>query len=101
MMAKQQHYPKTTQEKFEDFVELYPQIYQKFKELATLKVNAGKRHLSAANIITQMRANYKFRDRLKRRVKINDAYTPHFARKLADEIPDFRRCFEFRRLKNG
>lgn len=86
-------------EGFKMFDKKNPHIYEIFKQEVDKAIAGGEPIISSKKIISTIRswinvqtdgANFK----------IDDAFVPHFPRKLVDLQPEYRTYFKFRKLRS-
>jgi hypothetical protein len=84
----------TQVDKFAEYHNSNPEVYVKFKEFAVKTMLKGHKNYSAKGIfeIIRWHTGVKGGDQY----KVNNNYTPHYARMLMDEIPLFRGFFKTR-----
>jgi len=81
---------------FADYHAKHPQIYEQFKKLTLETIEKGFKSYSSKGVFELIRwhtptgANGE-------KFKINNIYTPHYARLFAQEHPEHRNFFEFRK----
>jgi hypothetical protein len=76
-----------------------PHIYEKFRELALVKLNAGFKKYSARTIVERMRWDYEL-PTTGDPFKINDDFVPIYARLLIYHEPRFTDFFELRQVRS-
>lgn len=91
----------TKLEKFERFINQYPEVYELFKFYALDLYRAGRRAYSARTIVERVRWQQAVNSQDDEGYKINNNHIPHFARKLIGEDTRFEEFFSLRELKNG
>ena len=75
-----------------------PSIYKKFKELTFTAINKGFEHYGAKGIFEQIR--WESQENVKSDgFKVNNIYTPHYARLFAQEFPEHKNFFRTRESK--
>ncbi len=76
-----------------------PHVYERFKALAFKMIRAGKKHYSSKTLICAMRFEQDLETVSDDGFKINDAFTPCYARRFAEDFPEYKDFFEFRKSK--
>lgn len=90
---------KSPQEQFEAFDAKHPDVYQMFKKLA-YQVRAKRTHYSARHILSAISFHSAVDGRDVEKWKLNNNYSPYFARKLMrEDALNFGSFFETRKLK--
>lgn len=88
------------QSDFEIFDNANPMVYRLFKKFAWQVKLKGHNHYSARSIIHRLRWHVLFETESDDGFKINDHWSPYYARKLMAEYPGtFGTFFELRGLK--
>ena len=91
----------TIQEKFEEFHENNPEVYQKFIKYANQIRDMGYEKYSAKQVVGRVRWHFQFEVKDKSdKYKINDAFTSRYARLYNDDFPSMIPFFEFRRIRS-
>jgi hypothetical protein len=85
---------KWTKEKFEEYNDKHPDIYELFKQFA-LQIAARKKSYSAKSIFHRVRWETDIGD-VGGDYKIDDGWISHYARKFAKEFPQYEDFFKFR-----
>lgn len=87
--------------KFEEYHKKHPEVYEKFVGLArTAKYQKGFKRHSARDLFRVMR--WLMAGEIKQDgFKINNSYTPYYARKMESEYPEFKDFFTKRTLKSA
>lgn len=87
-------------QQFDEFIEKHPEMWAEFvRYCRTLKFTRGFKHYSARTIISVMRFHSDVDSRPGDQFKINNNWSPYFARKLIEEDARFAGFFEFRKVK--
>lgn len=89
----------TIEEGFLKFHKENPKVYEAFKVQALKAINLGRKKLSAKLIINVIRWNV-FLETSDENFKINDAFQSYYARLFANEHPQYKECFEFRKQRS-
>tara|TARA_R100000655_G_scaffold55221_2_gene93274 strand:- start:1234 stop:1584 length:351 start_codon:yes stop_codon:yes gene_type:complete len=89
----------TIREGFDKFNKENPHVYREFEKQALMAINKGRTKISAKLIINWIRWN-EFLKTSDKNFRINDAYQSYYARYFVDQYPEYRECFEFRKLRN-
>jgi len=91
------------EQKFDQFDEANPKVWELFKRFTFEALESGQRHLSADAVCHRIRwetnvvsfgAGYNPHDR--RDLKINNNYTAYYARKFMQAFPKYRGVFRTR-----
>jgi len=90
----------TTQEKFNRFHELNPDVYKKFKSLALIGISQGRQMMGANQIIEIIRWDSFDLKTKGDKYKINNNYASRYARKFVEDFPQHKEKFKFRALKS-
>ena len=90
---------KWTKEKFEEYNDKHPDIYELFKQFA-LQIAKKKTSYSAKSIFHRVRWETDIGD-VGGDYKIDDGWISHYARKFAKEFPQYEDFFKFRVRKNS
>lgn len=90
----------TIKERFKIFHKANPHVYKLFKKFARQAKEAGRDRWSARDIVHRIRwfVNIETNDPTSD-FKINDHYSPYYARKLVKQDDSFDGFFEMRQLK--
>jgi hypothetical protein len=88
--------PDENREKFEEFHRKNPAVYEMLAKYGRELLDAGHAKLSIALMAERVRWEAAIRT-TGDRFKINNNFTAHYARRLADEFPEFRGRFLTRR----
>jgi hypothetical protein len=76
-----------TQKRFEEYDRENPEIYELFKSFAFEMIRAGREHYSARTVIHRIRWHTDLHARSDDGFKINNDYSPFYARKFEREFP--------------
>lgn len=87
---------KTIPESFEIFHADNPRIYELFKSYALRAIDANKKKASARMIIELIRWEYYIKTESDDGFKINNNFTPLYARKFIDDFPEYSELFNLR-----
>lgn len=87
------------QAKFEDFDAENPHVYSKIIQYAGQLYDAGRRRTAMNTLMHRVRWDAAVETNSDDRFKINENFTPYYARKLADDFPRLGSMLEFRRLR--
>jgi hypothetical protein len=91
----------TIQERFHAFDIAHPEVYEAFKTFALRLLAAGRTHYSADGILHTVRFHTAVNGDRDGGFKIDNNFSSRYARKLAEEMPDFSEFFEFRKIKRA
>jgi len=104
---------KTIQQAFEEFHTTHPKVYMHFCRLAFIAIRAGRKRISFRALLNVIRWEIFLQpesddktqltlegDKI-RKFKINDAYSPYYARLFVKEFPEYENLVEFRRLRTS
>lgn len=98
-MEKQKSlFPKTIEERFQEFHRANPAVFQLFEMYARLALNSGKR-LGSRAIMERVRWEVYMKTRDGEGFKINNNFTSRYARLLVEKHPEFDGFFEMRDLR--
>lgn len=96
---------------FRKFHQDNPEIYEEFRRLAFQAIRSGQKKISAKLILNVIRWYSNIRTAQKEtlygaggeklQIKLNDAYSAHYARLFAEDHPEHAQKFEFRRLRSA
>jgi len=86
-----------SQERFDQYDRANPGIYELFKRFTFRMIRAGRPHYSARAIIHRIRWHTDLRAQGDDGFKINNDYSPFYARKFEREFPAHEGFFEKRR----
>lgn len=89
--------PTDVERKFEAFDDANPQVWSLFCEFAFDLIDKGARHYSARDIFPLIRWRTFAQTNDGQGFKINNNYSPFYARKFARSWPEHKDFFEFRR----
>lgn len=83
---------------FEQFHKENPQVYKLFKDIAMELIEAGHQHIGSKMIWEVIRYKTSIRKDAPKRgdLKLNNNYTPYYARQFCQEFPQHENKFEFR-----
>jgi len=81
---------------FAEYHAKYPQIYEAFKKLTFEAIAKGFERYSSKSIFELIRWHTGVGAK-KEKFKLNNIYTPHYARLFVQEHPQHQNFFEFRR----
>jgi hypothetical protein len=88
------------EERFADYHARFPEIYSLFVQHARAVKEAGFNHYGAKTLFETIRYHCDLHKRDEQGFKLNNIYTPYYARKLMDEYPDeFGNFFETRKVQ--
>ena len=99
----------TIQEAFNQYHRLNPEIYEEFKTQAKKAINLGRSKISFKAILNWIRWNKYIevqeptlfnQEGVRRKFKINDAYSSRYARLFAEEYPEYENKIDFRELRS-
>jgi len=85
-------------QRFRDFLEAHPEVYDQLVDLARRAKAAGHKHYSARGLWEYLRFN-SILCRGEDHFKLNDHYIAHFARLIMQREPDLAGFFETRQLR--
>jgi hypothetical protein len=85
---------KWTKDNFISYDNAHPEIYRMFVEF-TLQVAKKRKRYSAKNVFHRIRWETTVSDTLSC-FKIDDGWISHYARKFAEDYPEYSSFFEFR-----
>jgi len=88
-----------TQAAFDKFLADNPSAWELFCKLANNLWDKGVRHYGSKGIIETMRYHSAIDARPESKYKINNCWTPLFARKYLESYPDRKDFFSLRELK--
>lgn len=91
---------KTIKQAFDEFHSANPHIYEQFKEIAFMLIRRNKKKISSKMIINHIRWMVYVQTADDTGYKINDAYTPHYARLFIYDYPQHETKFETRNLRS-
>jgi hypothetical protein len=92
-------FDRTTYNKFLDYHIKFPRVYVLFERFALEALRNGKTKIGSKAIIERIRwENYTGSE--KEEWKINNRFTPHYARLFMNLHPEHKDCFETRELKS-
>ena len=86
-----------TQEQFDQYDRANPDIYELFKMFTFQMISAGREQYSARTIIHRIRWHTDLHARSADGFKINNIYSPFYARKFEREFPQHEGFFAKRR----
>lgn len=90
----------TYPQKFIEYHEKYPKVYQFYKEVIAQLVNRGFKRYSSDGVLHIVR--FTKHDEIKRDgFKVNNNYTPYYARLFEEENPQYKDFFSKRKVKNN
>ncbi len=98
------------QDAFEQYHRDNPHVYDKFKELALLAINRGKKKISFKMIMNVIRWEYFITTTENNQVtlegesvkfKINDAYGSRYSRLFIQDFPEHENKIELRKLRTA
>ena len=90
---------KTIQERFENFLDKTPWVWELFKGQVFRARKHGFKKVGAKAIIEYLRWNGRFNRLAGEDFKINNDYSSRFSRRFKDEFPDYPIEFEERAIK--
>lgn len=90
---------RTIQERFEDFHERHPEVYQEIVRLARLVKSKGFHRYSIDALTQRVRWHFQFEREKSEEFKFNDHFRSRYARMIMEFEPDLDGFFETRRLK--
>lgn len=82
-----------TQEKFDQYDRENPEFYELFKTFTLQMIRAGRAHYSARTIIHQIRWHTDLHAKSDDGFKINNDYSPFYARKFERQFPQHEGFF--------
>lgn len=85
---------------FEQYDEKNPEIWDLFVRFAFREIGKGRRHYGAKTIFEEIRRHTKIETK-DPKYKLNNSYTPYYARKFHRVYPQCDGFFELRRVRNG
>lgn len=83
-------------EKFTQYHKDHPTVWVKFEELANSLWNSGVRHYGSKGLFEVMRYHTTVDTRPNSKFKINNNYSPHYAKMYEAKYPDRKGFFETR-----
>jgi len=86
--------PREHTERFIEFHEAHPEIYEHYKKLADIAFSRGHTHFGIGNLTEVVRWDIRVKGGLD--FKINNSFRAYYARMLAAEFPEYRDWFELR-----
>lgn len=89
--------PESTALKFEEFHRLNPKVWDYFCEFTLTLIEAGWKRLGSRFILERVRWEICIATKATDGFKINDHYTPFYARKFMKDFPQHDGIFETRR----
>jgi len=89
------------QEPFREFHQKNPQVYKLFRDIALELIESGDKHIGSKMIFEVIRYKTKIRKDARKHgeLKLNNNYTPDYARQFCQEFPQHHDKFEFREVK--
>lgn len=90
---------KTIQDRFENFLNKYPFVWELFKAQVFRAKTHGFKRVGSKAIVEYLRWQARFNRLAGEDFKINNDYTSRFARKFKEEYPGYPIEFEERQLK--
>ena len=90
---------RTVQERFDDFHQRNPRVYELFCKHVRDAIAAGKKKVSSKMIINVIRWNFYLETDSDDSFKINDRYTAYYARQYIKDNPETRELFELRAIR--
>jgi hypothetical protein len=98
-MNEQGHlFDEKTESRFREYHATNPEVYQWFKKFAFQKIRAGAKHVGAKAIFERIRFDSPVMasgDPF----KVNNIFTPYYARLFMRDFPQYAGIFETRRAK--
>lgn len=91
--------PPEKERKFAEFDAEHPQIWHKFVYFTFQLIDAGRRQHSARDVIHRIRWDTALRADDGSGFRINDHWSPYYARKFHRQFPQYSKFFETRRVK--
>lgn len=82
---------------FERFDSKYPQVWDLFVKLAFERINNGRRHLSASQIVEKIRHDTNAGNSCAKRFKINNNFRAFYVRKWKQHFPEYAGFFRTRK----
>lgn len=92
---------KTIRERFEEFDQDNPDVWELFKQFTFELINAGREYYSVDAVVHRIRWETAVQTESKDEYKINDHFTAHYARKFHDEFPKHTGFFRTRPLRTA
>jgi len=89
----------TIQERFEEFDNKNPLVWNLFKQQVQKAISRGKKKLSAKTILGFIRWNLTLAT-TGDEFKINDIFTSRYSRKYINQFPEHKEVFELRNLRS-
>lgn len=86
------------QREFEAYDREHPEVYTELVHLCNQLKSRGITKYGFSTLVHQLRWHFHV-ERGNAEFKLNQNYSPYYARKLANEYEQFRDLFEFRRLR--
>lgn len=81
------------------WMRLNPEIFHMYETIALAQIEAGQRHGSSDDILHEIRKRVRHIRKDGSGYKINNSYSPYFARYFARLYPEHATFFEFRSSK--
>lgn len=91
---------KSIDEKFKEFHEKNPKVYQLFKMQVQKALQRGKKKMSSKTILGFIRWEIYLQTHSNDEFKINDAYTSRYARLFIEDHPQYENIFNLRKLRS-
>ena len=98
-MTYKQTHGETIKDAFKEFHQTNPDVYSEFKKLAFEAIEAGRKKISSKMIINVIRWNVMIKTTCYTGFKINDAFTPYYARKFMKDFPTYWGIFNTRTIR--
>lgn len=88
---------KTTQERFDSFDALNPHVYQALVRMALKMRRTGRKHYGMRALLEVLRWQWAIQTQGED-LKLNNNYTPYYARKLMQNNPELAGFFKLRQI---
>ncbi len=85
-----------SQNKFEQYNKEHPEIWEEFERLANRLWDNGTRHYGSKSILEVLRYHTSVDSRPDSQFKINNNYSPYYAKMYKDKYPERKGFFENR-----
>ncbi len=83
---------------FQQYDQENKHIYELYKMIAIRLAKEGRKNIGSRSIFEQMRYDYSFKSN-NDPFKVNNNFSPHYARKFVLEHPQYGNLFKFKPLK--
>ena len=91
----------TAREKFEQYHRDHPEVYRELVRLAYEWYNNGHAKLGMQTLIERVRWEFHMYGKYYDGFKINNNFSPYYARKIMREHPELEGLFELRTLRSN